>query len=272
MSLPVEVTPAVLAAHPLPDHDDGASKHDRGSVLVIGGSAETPGAALLAGLAALRAGAGRLCIATDAAVATAVGVAVPEARVTALDERVVALAADADAVLFGPGMLDGAVVGPTLDAVTSAMAGGDGLLALDARALPVVADRPDWVRRMGGRVLLTPNPSELGDLGADDAATAAARFGAVVAARGASTVIASPAGDTWIDHHGTVGLATSGSGDVAAGLALGFLGRGADPVTAALWAAAVHGLAGERLGPPGFLARELLDAVPAVLASLGARG
>ena len=94
------------------------------------------------------------------------------------------------------------------------------------------------------------------------------RICATVAVRGPETVIAGPGGEWYVDRHGTVGLATSGSGDVAAGLAAGFAARGADPVTAAVWAAAVHGLAGERLGGPGFLARELLDVVPAVLSEV----
>ena len=71
---------------PLPQHDEGASKHDRGSVLVVGGSRQTPGAALLAGIAALRVGAGRLQIATASSVAVQLAVAVPESLVRGLPE------------------------------------------------------------------------------------------------------------------------------------------------------------------------------------------
>ena len=99
---------ALLAGWPL-SGDDG-DKHDRGTALVVGGSAETPGAALLAGTAALHIGAGRLQIATGAKIATAVAVAMPEARVIPIDEAeagpLAELLAAADAVVIGPGIDD----------------------------------------------------------------------------------------------------------------------------------------------------------------------
>src|SRR5918912_3825479 len=76
------VTPALLRDWPLPP--PGEDKRDRGSVLVVGGAARTPGAVLLAGLAALRAGAGKLQLAVAAAAAPALAVAVPEALVLPL--------------------------------------------------------------------------------------------------------------------------------------------------------------------------------------------
>lgn len=277
MPHPVEVTPAVLAGMPLPGHGDDDSKHDRGSVFVVGGSSETPGAVLLAGLAALRVGAGRLAMATSAPAAAALAANVPEARVLGLrttdgigidaaDDRFVEPASRAAAVLVGSGMLDVEAAEPVLDVLTASMP--EGMLVIDAGALPAAGRHPEWVQRLGGRALLVPNPSEIGALGVEDARSAAQRFGAVVAARGPHTVIAAPDGSCWVDGHGTAGLATSGSGDVAAGVAVGLLGRGADPATAAVWMAAIHGRAGERLGRPGFLARELLDELPAALADL----
>jgi hydroxyethylthiazole kinase-like uncharacterized protein yjeF len=267
MSHPVEVTPGVLAGLPLPDHDDGESKHDRGSVLVVGGSVETPGAVLLAGLAALRVGAGRLAMTTAAEVAGALAVAVPEARV--IGGYDLAPAARAAAVLVGPGMLDTEAAEPLLDALTATT---PGVLVVDAGALPAAGRHPDWVRRLEGRAVLVPNPGELEVLGAEDARSAAERFGAVVAVRGPETVVAAPGGGCWLDRHGTVGLATSGSGDVAAGIALGLAGGGAGPATAAVWMAAIQGRAGERLGGLGFLARQLLDELPAAIADLAPDG
>lgn len=282
MSPPAEVTPATLAEHPLPDHDADATKHDRGTVCVVGGSCETPGAVLLGGIAALRAGAGRLRIATAEPCSTALAVALPEARVLGigvlgggcLDPAEVDLVTDlagANAtVLLGPGMLDADAAEPFVDAVTAGCP--DAVVVFDAGALPAVGRHPEWVRRLDGRALLLPNASELQALGVDHAEAAAERFGAVVGVRGAETTIATPDGRCFLDHHGTVGLATSGSGDVATGIAAGLLARGADPLAAALWAAAAHGLAGERLGGIGFLARELLDEVPGVLLALSAPG
>jgi hydroxyethylthiazole kinase-like uncharacterized protein yjeF len=264
MSRPVEVTPAVLAGLPLPDADDDATKHDRGTVLALGGSPETPGAILLAGLAALRAGAGRLCLATDRSAVTALAVAVPEARVLPDDEWQ-DRACHAEAVLYGSGVLDVDAAEPVLDELTSLV---DGALVVDAGAFPAAGRHPEWIQRLDGRALLVPNPDELEALGCRSALEAADRFRAVVAVRGAETTIAAPDGRSWVDRHGTVGLATSGSGDVAAGIALGLLGRGADPCAAAVWTAAIHGRAGERLGGPGFLARELLAEIPKAVADL----
>src|SRR4051812_47702224 len=81
----LEITPALLRQFALPDPGEG-DKRARGSVLVIGGSRQVPGAALLAGLGALRAGAGRLRIATCESNASALAVAAPEAWVLGLQE------------------------------------------------------------------------------------------------------------------------------------------------------------------------------------------
>lgn len=81
---PLELTPHLLKEHPLPDILAGGDKEDRGHVLVIAGSREIPGAALLAGTAALRSGAGKLTIATAASIAAGIAVAMPESRTIAL--------------------------------------------------------------------------------------------------------------------------------------------------------------------------------------------
>ena len=254
----------LVAGLPLPDHGEGDSKHDRGSVVVLGGSPETPGAVVLAGIAALRVGAGRLRLGVDCRDVTAVAVAVPEARVVALDD-VASLVEGAEAVLIGPGILDVHSAAPMLDVVTSA---ATGIVVVDAGALPAAGWHADWLTRLDGRALLTPNPDEapLVEACADVA---------VVAVRGPDTVVTAPDGRRLTVPGGGVGLGTSGSGDVAAGVGAGLCARGADPFTAGVWAAALHADAGERLaervGPIGFLARELLDELPASLCSLSDR-
>jgi NAD(P)H-hydrate repair Nnr-like enzyme with NAD(P)H-hydrate dehydratase domain len=94
----------------------------------------------------------------------------------------------------------------------------------------------------------------------------------VVVLKGGRTVIAAPDGRAWGYHGGGIGLATSGSGDTLAGITAGLLARGAAPETAVLWAVHLHGEAGKRLartqGRLGFLARELLAEVPAIMAGL----
>src|SRR5579875_1603794 len=114
----IEVTPGLLRDWPLPAHDHEGSKESRGQVLVVGGAAQTPGAVLLAAVASLRAGAGKLAIATVRSTAPAIGVAVPEALVQGLPEteagaihpsagdQVRDMAGSARAVLLGPGMTE----------------------------------------------------------------------------------------------------------------------------------------------------------------------
>jgi NAD(P)H-hydrate repair Nnr-like enzyme with NAD(P)H-hydrate dehydratase domain len=139
------------------------------------------------------------------------------------------------------------------------------------------------VHHLKGRVVLTPNPTEIAyalhvedDAIEDDpagaAADLAARTHAVVGLGGATSWIAAPDERSWQDESGNAGLGVSGSGDVRAGVTGGLLARGADPAQAAVWAAYLHGRTGERLassvGRLGFLARELPPEVPRVIAEI----
>ena len=279
---------ALLGTLPLPRHGDDADKDARGRIMAIGGSRAVPGALLLSGVAALRAGAGKLQLATVVSVAPHIGVAVPEALVVALAETEAGDIAPAgidallprlhrcDAVLIGPGMLDEDMAA----AVTLRVLSADGpAFVIDAGALcDLTAGTLD---RHGGRIVLTPHAGEMArltglsieDIAADPpavAARAAAELGAVVALKGGRTVIATPDGRTWEYSQGRVGLATSGSGDTLAGVIAGLLARGAAPHEAAIWGVYLHGEAGNRLsasrGPVGFLARELLAEIPAIMA------
>jgi ADP-dependent NAD(P)H-hydrate dehydratase len=283
------VTPALLRGWPLPP--PGEDKRDRGSVLVVGGAVRTPGAALLAGLAALRAGAGKLQFAVAAAVASPLAIAVPEALVLPLPhdeasgsiepeaaDAVRELATRADVVCLGPGLDDRDRSEKLVVAVLAGL-GEQTRVVLDAYALGGLPAHPEACRALPGRVVLTPNMSEAGILLQADPPTAdevqpaaraiADRYDAVVALRGA---IAAPDGRLFVDGAGQAGLGTSGSGDVLAGVVAGLLARGAAPDQAAVWGAHLHATAGERLaarvGPLGYLARELLDETPRVLAEL----
>jgi ADP-dependent NAD(P)H-hydrate dehydratase len=283
------VTPALLRGWPLPP--PGEDKRDRGNVLIVGGAARTAGAALLAGLATLRAGAGRLQLAVAAATASPLAIAVPEALVLPLpqDEAsgsvepeaadvVRELAARADVVCLGPGLDDR---GRSEKLVVAILAGlGEGTrVVLDAYALAALPGNPQVCTGLSGRLVLTPNMAEAGMVLEEDPPSAdeveaaarriADRYAAVVALRGA---IATPEGRLFVDGAGQAGLGTSGSGDVLAGVVAGLLARGAEPDQAAVWGAHLHATAGERLaarvGPLGYLARELLDETPRVLAEL----
>ena len=291
---PRDVDTSLLRGWPLPVPANDADKEDRGHVLVLGGSREMPGAVILAATAALRAGAGKLTIATGRSVAQLVALAIPESRVLGLAENeaggftveaVAALDPLADkisAILIGPGMQDEAATARLVHALLPRLDGTDTKVLLDAEAMGAVlhppAGNPPF--RFDVPVLLTPHAGEMAHLSGiakDDicaapdrhAFDAARRWNAVVALKGARTVIAAPGGERWQHEGGNVGLATSGSGDVLAGVIAGLAARGVTLAQAATWGVALHARAGERLaerfGKLGYLARELCDGSPALL-------
>lgn len=288
LSTPVrDLTPVLLRDWALPSAGD--SKYSRGDVLVVGGAAKTPGAALLAGLAALRVGAGRLTLAVAEQAAVPMAVATPEAGVIGLPQTargsvrgddLSALEDDlgsAGVVVIGPGLDD---PDHTRDLLRGALPllSDEVWLVLDAFALGVLPDLREDVARFAGRLVLTPNSSEAGRLlGRDlddvesDVPEIARTYGAVVSCQG---LVADPDGGRWRTGAGQIGLATSGSGDVLAGAIAGLLARGTEPAQAVCWASHVHAAAGDRLaaavGRLGFLASELLAELPRVLVELGA--
>jgi hydroxyethylthiazole kinase-like uncharacterized protein yjeF len=282
----------LLRRFPLPDHPEESSKEDRGRLLVIAGSRELPGAAYLAGIAALRAGAGKLQIATARSIAVQLGVAVPEARVIGHEETeegcvdpgsigpIVEWAKAAQAVMIGCGLQHGPPLEKLLDALLDC--GADLPLVLDAAVLGCLAPRAETLRAWSGGAVMLPHAGEMArllgcareEVEADPGAAArraAATYGAVAVVKGPFTHIVAPDGRAFRFKGGGVGLATSGSGDTLAGIVGGLCARGADPLAAALWGVYVHGEAGriltERVGRIGFLAREILALIPGILQS-----
>lgn len=290
-----EIDDETLRNWPLPSQTDG-DKEDRGRVLIVAGSEEIPGAAVLAATAALRAGAGKVTIATPASIAQRMAFAVPEARVIALGQtRDGFIAADAagvleelaektSALLVGPGVDYGDSTNAlTLSLVTLFANVGT---ILDAAAMDVVIRSAGRTPRFSNPVILTPHAGEMAkltgydkeEITADCGATAvraAKEWNAVVTLKGAITHIATADGRLWRHDGGNFGLATSGSGDVLAGITAGLIARGAALEQAAAWGVVLHARSGERLaqriGTLGYLARELPEEVPAVMESLNRR-
>ena len=286
----VAVDTDVLRGWPLPE--PGSDKEERGRLLVAAGTRETPGAALLAVEAAFRVGAGKVRLATARTCGPALAVAVPELMVTGLAEdeagcieiaeaeRIVGCADGSRAVLLGSGFTDPDTSSRLVDGVVSRLGG---TVVLDALASAYVTGDPEQVADLDATVVLTVNPTELARcLGADDdavdadlahhAMTLAQRTSAVVLCGGPTKVVAH-GDELWRVEGGNRGLGIAGSGDVQAGLVTGLLGRGAQPAQAAVWGAYLHAAAGDRLakrvGPVGYLARELAVEVPGLLAELG---
>ncbi|MEA2746992.1 MAG: hypothetical protein QOI41_1135 [Myxococcales bacterium] len=294
------ITDGLLRTWPLPELDEQLGKESRGTVMVVGGSREMPGAAMLAAIAALRAGAGRLQIATVRSVAIPVAIDIPEARLIALRETRSgeiakgahrALGGDlesCDALLLGPGMTDAGAVSELLDEFLHR--NDHAIAVLDAGALEALSRKKQRKpsRAAKPRIIATPHAGEMAKLcGVDrdevfarseELARAKARaLGVVIALKGPCTYVAAPDGRLFHDTAGNLGLGTSGSGDTLSGVIAGLCARGADAMQATAWGVHVHAKAGEalarKLGPLGFLARELLGEIPPLLAKLtrGAR-
>ena len=288
---PTLITPEVLRGIPLPEPDAEGDKEARGRVLVVGGGRETPGAVVLAGVAALRAGAGKLQVATGASNAALVAASLPEARVFALPEtragklskaacaKLEEHLPKAQCVCLGPGLIEDESVARFVEATLRLCRGVP--VVLDAGAVACLGAARELLHALGRRAVVTPNADELEELyglepgsgGRLEAARRAAReLRAVVVLKGRETFVVSPEGRAFVNRAGTVGLATSGSGDVLAGVIAGLVARGAAPAHAAAWGVYLHALAGERLsrrvGPLGFLARELPAEIPPLMSEL----
>lgn len=291
MPEPTHVTADLHARWPLPE--PGTDKHSRGTILMVGGSATVPGAMLLAGEASLRAGGGKLQVATTDSVAAHMAVALPEALVSRTPEaptgdisseaadQIVELAESATVVLIGPGITDPRAAERLLAEVVPRLR--HQRVVVDALASAYVTQEKEALHHLETPAILTLNPSEVAlTLGVDQdevnddpsAATRelADRSRAVVLCGGQDKYVANPAGDAWWVSAGGPGLGVSGSGDVQAGIVAGLLAGGATPEQAAAWGGWLHGTSGEELarsvGPVGFLARELPGVVPRLLASL----
>ena len=156
-------------------------------------------------------------------------------------------------------------------------------VVIDAGALATVSTSRR--ARGHGAVILTPHAGEMASLlgierdevlrrPLDIAHAAAARFGAVIVLKGARTYVVAPDGSGFENTAGNLGLGTSGSGDTLSGVIAGLCARGAEPTQAAVWGVHLHATAGDmlarKLGPLGYLARELLAEIPPLLARFGA--
>lgn len=247
---------------------------------------------MLAATAGFRSGAGKVLLAVPEMLALHVSVAFPEAGVhgftcsadgnpepVAAAEQLRQLLPHVDAGVIGPGFTDearaqrlAALLLETQHQVP---------LVMDAMALTGMWQRPDLTAAHPGRLVVTPHAGEMARLMGipqqevtDDPARAAVdaarHLQCIVALKGSRTVIAQPDGRAYLHEGGIAGLATSGSGDVLAGIIGGLMAQGADSLCATLWGVFLHAQAGvslsRRMGGVGFLARELPDELPLLAA------
>jgi hydroxyethylthiazole kinase-like uncharacterized protein yjeF len=247
----LEDTPGTLNhpdAHALRRRRD-SHKGSHGSVGIVGGASGMLGAALLAGRAALGAGAGKVWIAAlDPALAVD-----PLAPELMLLPR--AQLPESDILALGPGL--GA--SPQARALLAEALADARALVLDADALNLIAAEPvlaDTLALRAGASVLTPHPAEAArlldcsthDVQADRiaaATTLARRLRAVVVLKGAGSLIAAPDGRYRLNPTGGPALAAAGQGDVLCGLVAALLAQGMDALDAASLAVFAHGLAGD---------------------------
>ncbi len=288
-SLNLHVTTARDVAPLLAPRRSDANKGSFGHVLVIGGSFGKAGAPAMAGMGALRAGAGLVTVATPLSVLGTVAGFAPELMTAAMPEtdagtisirsfefgRLDSLADGKHVIAIGPGAGQNS---ETAELVRTCVERYLGPLVLDADGLNAFSG---CIERLDGRkrsVILTPHPGEMARLLATSVdAVQRDRIGLVrafaqehqvtVALKGQHTLIASPEGAVWVNPTGNPGMATGGTGDILTGMIAGLVAQNPTRVFEAICAAVfLHGLAGDAardsMGEQSMIATDLLTHLP----------
>ncbi len=280
----------------LPRRPADAHKGTFGTVAVVAGSENYVGAAMLAGMAAFRSGAGLVMMACPGNVYRLLAGHFPESTWLPLPDSGGALSPvgstllrlhldRATAVLLGPGL---GLADSTAQFVSDFLKEADRLppLVVDADGLKLLARIPNWQERLPPDSVLTPHPGEMSVLTGlptseiqssrlQVAEEWAGRWGVVVVLKGAHTLISAPDRETAMVPIASAALARAGTGDVLAGLVAGLRGQGMAAFEAAAAGAWVHGRAGlqalESVGSSAaVLAGDVLDSIGPVLGELEA--
>jgi ADP-dependent NAD(P)H-hydrate dehydratase / NAD(P)H-hydrate epimerase len=281
----------------LPRRPRYSHKGSFGKALVVAGSSNYIGAAIMACEAAYRAGAGLVTLAGArslhsifaARLTETTWLSLPETDTAAPSRQALLEIREAlgaySALLVGPGLgrhpETFALVRALAQQISRARDRHPGLNAVvfDADALNALASAGDWWQDLGPNIIVTPHAAEMARLLATTpdevernrlqvAREAAERWRVVVVLKGAYTVVADPAGALYVNPVATPALATAGSGDVLAGAILGFASQGCPPLAAAMTGVYLHGRAGElleeRYGEAGGTAGDLIALLPEV--------
>ncbi len=260
----------------LPEIRPDAHKTGVGVVAVAAGRTGFGGACIMATMGALRAGSGGVRVVSSESNRVAVHSAVPEAVfINRTDPGMLAALEGTRAAVVGPG------IGTDDEArafLVSFLGHYDRPLVLDADALTLIASDPTLLPAgRGATVVMTPHPGELARLlGVDTAVvledriaaarTVAERFGTVVLAKGAPSVVVGGDGPVLIGVSGHSGVATGGMGDTLAGVIAALLAMGSPPRDAAALGLHLAGRAAEAAGRGrGLLPRDVAEAIPGVI-------
>jgi len=279
----------------LPRRPISANKGTFGRVLVIAGSVNYIGAAYLACSGAMRVGAGLVTLATSASIQTILASKLTEATYLPLPEIdgqinstvSVKLIKDQitnyDAVLIGCGLGQSERIVELIKRLLIDNEIDYPPVVVDADALNILANEPEWWRDFKGNAILTPHPGEMARLTGMKveevqqdrlkvAEEAAMKWNQTVVLKGAYSVIASPGKATIINPAANPGLASAGTGDVLTGVIAGLLAQGLPPADAASCGVFLHGEAGERVkkrfGDTGMIASDLLMELPIIIKNI----
>ena len=275
----------------LPQRKADAHKGECGHVLLIAGSEGYAGAALLAAEGALRAGAGLVTLAVPRSIYQIVAAQSVEVMVQPLPDegagfiglealvRLAELVENADVVAVGPGLgrreetlavikdlLESLPCPAVIDADALAAFADSGKLALQMKSPPVLTPHPGEFSRMTGLSISEINASRV-----VVARRFAEEWGAVIALKGARTIVAFPDGEVNVNLSGNAAMASGGMGDVLTGMIAAFIGQGLSSQDAALTGVHVHGASGDRAAQgkaKSVAARELAAAISGVLAEM----
>lgn len=291
-ALDIDVADAAVVSSLLPDRKPASHKGTFGTALVTAGSTSYTGAALLAGKAAYRAGAGLVTMAVPEPLHAALAGHLPEATWILLphehgfisDTACHHLSTNlerATAILIGPGFGNKHTTKLFIEHLLPVL---ETPAVFDADALRHLAGIHDWQKKMKQTCVLTPHPGEMSAMTGlprdeiqsnreDVAGKYAREWGHVVVLKGAFTVIASPDGRRTVIPVATPALARAGTGDVLAGLIVGLRAQGLDAYESAVAGAYIHAQAGLRAAEffgttASVLAGDVLDFVPDVIAEL----
>ena len=252
-----------------------AHKGDFGHALLIAGSTGKIGASALSAKACLKSGVGLLTCHIPERGESALHTFVPEAMLS-LDTDI-GLADDlpdfnsCSALGIGPGLGKGLIQVNLLESVLQEISVP---IVLDADALNILSENPNLFDLLPNKSILTPHLGEYRRLFGDDDThyqrvirlkAIAQERKLIIVLKGASTIVACPNGQIWINSNGNPGMATAGSGDVLTGIVLSLLAQEYSPEEAAILAVFLHGSAGDKAsdnsGEEALLASDIIDEI-----------
>ncbi|MFZ3089623.1 MAG: NAD(P)H-hydrate dehydratase [Nitrospirota bacterium] len=276
----------------LPARRPDAHKGDFGHVFIIAGSPGLTGAAIMAGLSALRIGAGLVTLGIPEGLNNILETRLTEIMTLPLpqtEEGTIAVSArtkifnflkKADAVAIGPGLSQNR---ETAQLVRELMREVKIPIVIDADGINALAGHADILKKARGQVIITPHPGEMArmvnssaaEINRDRAAIArrfSEQYNVITVLKGAGTIIAEPSGDIYINSTGNPGMASGGTGDVLTGMIAGLIAQRSPSPDAAIAGVFLHGLAGDLAakdrGEAGLIAGDVIEKIPEAIKSM----